>query len=92
MMNCVRPFALLKTSIEGMHGSGGTPLLPSGRCTRATGRSCKRPALSASRAWLNKAYDERSGWLLELKTDPVWDNIRAEPRVDDLRKRVAFVN
>jgi DNA-binding winged helix-turn-helix (wHTH) protein/TolB-like protein/Tfp pilus assembly protein PilF len=29
--------------------------------------------------WLEKAYAERSGWLLELRVDPVWDKIRNDP-------------
>ena len=40
--------------------------------------------------WLNRAYDERSGWLLELKFDPVWDNLRADPRFADLTGRVGL--
>ena len=30
--------------------------------------------------WLEKAHDERSGWILELPADPVWDPIRKDPR------------
>jgi len=31
-------------------------------------------------AWLDKAYAERSGWLLELKFEPAWDNLRTDSR------------
>lgn len=40
--------------------------------------------------WLDKAYEERSGWLLELKFDPVWDNLRADPRFNGLLARVSL--
>ncbi|MDT5261455.1 MAG: eukaryotic-like serine/threonine-protein kinase, partial [Acidobacteriota bacterium] len=40
--------------------------------------------------WLDKAYDERSGWLLELRFDPVWDNLRADPRFADLLRRMGI--
>jgi DNA-binding winged helix-turn-helix (wHTH) protein/TolB-like protein/TPR repeat protein len=42
--------------------------------------------------WLDKAYEERSGWLLELKLDPVWDNLRADPRFASLLARVGLPN
>ena len=38
--------------------------------------------------WLEKAYAERSGWLLELEPDPVWDAIRDDPRFIALVARV----
>jgi len=40
--------------------------------------------------WLEKAYQERSGWLLELKIDPVWDPLRSDPRFQDLMRRVGI--
>jgi DNA-binding winged helix-turn-helix (wHTH) protein/TolB-like protein len=39
-------------------------------------------------AWLEKAYAERSGWLLELKIDPTWDKLRADSRFPSLLKRI----
>jgi hypothetical protein len=42
--------------------------------------------------WLEKAYEDRSGWLLELKLDPEWDNLRGDPRFDELRKRIVPMN
>jgi tetratricopeptide (TPR) repeat protein len=38
--------------------------------------------------WLDKAYAERSGWLLELKIDPVWDKLRTDSRFQALLERV----
>lgn len=38
-------------------------------------------------AWLNKAYDERSFWLLWLKVEPKFDGLRADPRFRDLVRR-----
>ena len=41
-------------------------------------------------AWLNKAYEERSHWLVWLKLDPRWDTLRADPRFVDLVRRVGL--
>lgn len=42
--------------------------------------------------WLNKAYDERSHWLVWLSLDPRWNDLRGDPRFDQLRKRVGLIN
>lgn len=40
-------------------------------------------------AWLEKAYEDRSGWLaLWLKVDPKFDGLRADERFRDLMRRV----
>ena len=40
-------------------------------------------------AWLEKAYEERSGWLaLWLKIDPTFDSLRDDDRFRDLLTRV----
>ena len=40
-------------------------------------------------AWLEKAYEDRSGWLaLWLKIDPAFDSLRADDRFRDLLTRV----
>ena len=41
-------------------------------------------------AWLDKAYEERSHWLVWLKLDPRWDNLRADRRFSDLVRRVGL--
>lgn len=39
--------------------------------------------------WLEKAYEERSGWLgLGLKVDPKFDGLRADERFRDLLRRI----
>ena len=38
--------------------------------------------------WLEKAYAERAGWLLELRIDPTWDPLRTDPRFKELLERV----
>jgi DNA-binding winged helix-turn-helix (wHTH) protein/TolB-like protein len=43
-------------------------------------------------AWLAKAFDERSGWLLEINLDPTWDNLRTDPRFVDLIQRLAITH
>ena len=41
--------------------------------------------------WLDKAYDERTHWLVWLKLDPRWDTLRADPRFAELVRRVGLV-
>lgn len=38
--------------------------------------------------WLEKAYQERSGWLLGMVVDPLWDPFRSEPRFIELLKKI----
>ena len=40
--------------------------------------------------WLEKAFAERSSWLVELKVDPAWKNLHSDPRYTDLLKRIGF--
>ena len=40
--------------------------------------------------WLEKAYQERSSWLVSLKVEPMFDTLRADPRFVDLVKRVGL--
>jgi len=41
-------------------------------------------------AWLEKAYQERSWYLLSLKSDPKFDSLRADPRFQELLRRVGL--
>jgi tetratricopeptide (TPR) repeat protein len=41
-------------------------------------------------AWLDRAYDDRSGYLTWLTTDPQLDNLRSDPRFADLLRRVGL--
>jgi len=41
-------------------------------------------------AWLEKAYEERDDALPGLKFDVFWDNIRPDPRFQDLLRRMNF--
>jgi DNA-binding winged helix-turn-helix (wHTH) protein/TolB-like protein/Tfp pilus assembly protein PilF len=41
-------------------------------------------------AWLDKAFDERSNWLVWLKLNPRWDVLRSDPRFDRLIERMHF--
>jgi len=40
--------------------------------------------------WLEKTYDQREGWLTELKIEPMYDRLRSDPRFQDLLKRMNF--
>lgn len=40
--------------------------------------------------WLEKAYDERSYYMTWLKVDPLFDNIRSDPRFQAMLKKVGF--
>lgn len=41
-------------------------------------------------AWLEKAYQERSPFLLNIKTDNAFDNVRSDPRFHDLLHRIGL--
>jgi TolB-like protein/DNA-binding winged helix-turn-helix (wHTH) protein len=41
--------------------------------------------------WLEKAYREKSFWLLWLKTEPIFDDLRPDPRFQDLTRRVGLI-
>jgi serine/threonine-protein kinase len=41
-------------------------------------------------AWFEKAYQERSWWLLFIKMDPMVDSLRSDARFIDLMRRVGF--
>ena len=38
--------------------------------------------------WLEKAYTEKSNWLVWLKSDPRWNSLRSDQRFKDLANRV----
>jgi len=41
-------------------------------------------------AWLEKAFQERSSWLIEVRVDPVWDNLHSDQRYADLLRRIGL--
>ena len=43
-------------------------------------------------AWLQKAIEERTHWLVWLPLDPRWDSLRADPRFVDVRRRVGLLS
>jgi Tfp pilus assembly protein PilF len=40
--------------------------------------------------WLDRAYEERFTALIGLKVDPMFDNLRADPRFQDLLRRTGY--
>src|SRR5437870_12157215 len=40
--------------------------------------------------WLEKAYDERDIWLMNLKVDPVFNKLRSDRRFPDLLARTGL--
>lgn len=41
-------------------------------------------------AWLEKAYQERSGWMPWLKLEPLFDDLRTDMRFSDLLRRIGL--
>jgi hypothetical protein len=41
-------------------------------------------------AWLHKAVEGRSNWLVWLNLDPRWQRLRADSRFAELRERVGL--
>jgi len=42
--------------------------------------------------WLEKAREERSGWMAFLNVEPAFDSLRADPRFADLLHRIGFTS
>ncbi|HEV8366769.1 MAG TPA: protein kinase [Pyrinomonadaceae bacterium] len=40
--------------------------------------------------WLEKAYAERSSWLVEVRLEPIWEFVRSDPRYPDLLRRMGY--
>jgi eukaryotic-like serine/threonine-protein kinase len=38
--------------------------------------------------YLEKGFQERAGWMIWLRVDPIWDPIRSDPRFDALMKKM----
>jgi hypothetical protein len=41
-------------------------------------------------AWLEKAFEERSHWLVWLRLDPRWNSLRGDSRFDALVQRMNY--
>ena len=54
--------------------------------TYATAEADNRKALD----WLERAVEEHSPWLPELKVDPTWDDLRSQPRFVAVLKKIGL--
>jgi hypothetical protein len=41
-------------------------------------------------AWLDKAFEQRNGWLIHIRENPRYDRLRADARYLDLVRRMNF--
>jgi serine/threonine-protein kinase len=41
-------------------------------------------------AWLERGYEQRDPRMIFLKTEPKWNDMHADPRFQDLLRRVGF--
>ena len=46
--------------------------------------------IDAAFEWLEKAFEERSSWLVSLKIEPMLDALRPDPRFDELLRRIGL--
>jgi tetratricopeptide (TPR) repeat protein len=40
--------------------------------------------------WLNKAFEQRNGWLIHIRENPRYDAVRNDPRYQSLVRRMSF--
>jgi TolB-like protein/Tfp pilus assembly protein PilF len=40
--------------------------------------------------WLEKSYEQRDSWLIQIKVDPMYNSLRSDPRFQDLLERMNF--
>ena len=43
-------------------------------------------------AWLDKAVQERNGFVFRVKVNPIFDQLRDDPRFQDLLRRVGLMS
>ena len=77
--------------------SGARPFAPAGTAPLRDGlwrgaRLCRLGEYNHAFAWLQKAIEERTHWLVWLPLDPRWDSLRADPRFVDVRRRVGLLS
>jgi hypothetical protein len=48
------------------------------------------PQLHEAFSWLDRAFEERSHWLVWLRLDPRWKNLRDDPRFATLIEKIKY--
>jgi eukaryotic-like serine/threonine-protein kinase len=76
------------TLLEEMKNSKGKYVSPYDLALLYTSLGQKQDAITQ----LNKAYQERAGWLIYLKVEPLFDPLRSEPGFNDLVQRLNLPN
>lgn len=75
--------------LEELKGQSKQRYVPSyAVATVYTGLGEKEQALE----WLGKASEERFGWLVFLNVEPIFDNLRPDPRFEELLRRVGLTH
>jgi TolB-like protein/class 3 adenylate cyclase/Tfp pilus assembly protein PilF len=42
--------------------------------------------------WLERSFQQRANWMISLRMDPLWDELRAEPQFQALVERMNFLS
>lgn len=81
------PRAAMKALADHLAGRADAP---AGNATEVAAFYAVSGEPDAAFAWLEKAFERRTPGLLHVPVDPFFDTIRADPRIDDLCRRVGL--
>ena len=75
---------------EGIQRFAGHPLVFRGEVLGVMAVFSREPISDQAFKWLDKAYEERDIWLMNLKVDPVFSRVRQNRRFADLLVRTGL--